>query len=478
MRDQRTRIYALFPLPLLAAAAGTAGIAVAAVAVKDEAVSHHARAEHSPAREVASANRVERRRGLAPRGVARVRPGPGVNRARAIAGAADDRREGPAGELETAAVPAAALPAAVLPGAVVPAPGLTVPTQAARPRAASPTPAPGPVGAPPASAPEAPEPGASEEEEPPAVDPAVPVGSGTLVIGVDGGYAGWSATEIGERAALGAAVTRHEWDPARPVDQQDEVVEIAAGTLHSRIHALLGANRLGDPTHYREWVVAFIRRYGPGGSFWAAYPALDASRYAITTVELGNEPYFGEMSAGEYADTVRPTLEAIHELRLPVAVSIPAYVHGEDTSWIDTIYERIPDLNSLFDNFAFHPYWYGHDPAEPGNSGPFERIETVRRTMDAHGAAAKPIYLTEYGESTAACGGECVSEQVQAQHLQAMLAAVAANVDWKVGMLLVFQLCDRGTASGDRELQFGLLREDGTAKPAYAPVRAAMRVYR
>jgi hypothetical protein len=478
MRDPRTRIYALFPVPLLAAVAGTAGIAVAAVAVKEERVSHHARAEHPPARDLASADHAERRRGLAPRGVAHVRRGPGVSPARAGAGAADGRHQGPAAELETAVVPAAVVPAAVVPPPVGAAPPPTAPAEAARPTPAPRTPAAGPVGAPPASAPEALEPGAPEEEEPPAVDPAVPVGSETLVIGVDGGYAGWSQTEIGERATLGAAVTRHEWDPARPVDQQDEVVEMAAGTLHSRIHALLGGNRLGDPTHYREWVVAFIRRYGPGGSFWPAHPALDASRYAITTVELGNEPYFGEMSAGEYADTVRPTLEAIRELRLPVAVSIPAYVHGEDTSWIDTIYERIPDLNSLFDNFAFHPYWYGHDPAEPGNSGPFERIETVRQTMDAHGAAAKPIYLTEYGESTALCGGECVSESVQAQHLQAMLAAVAANVDWKVGMLLVFQLCDRGTGSGDRELQFGLLREDGTAKPAYAAVRAAMRVYR
>ena len=37
---------------------------------------------------------------------------------------------------------------------------------------------------------------------------------GPLAIGIDGGYTGWSETEIEERAELGAAVTRHEWDPA------------------------------------------------------------------------------------------------------------------------------------------------------------------------------------------------------------------------------------------------------------------------
>ena len=70
-------------------------------------------------------------------------------------------------------------------------------------------------------------------------------------------------------------------------------MEVAAGEIHTRIHALLGGNELGDPNHYSEWVIEFIRRYGQGGSFWVEHPELNASRYAITTVELGNEPYFG-----------------------------------------------------------------------------------------------------------------------------------------------------------------------------------------
>jgi polysaccharide biosynthesis protein PslG len=145
---------------------------------------------------------------------------------------------------------------------------------------------------------------------------------------------------------------------------------------------------------------------------------------------------------------------------------------------VDTLYDRIPNLNSLFYAFALHPYWYGHDPAAIGNGGPFARIDTLRRRMDAQGADSKPIYLTEYGESTAACGGECVDEATQAEHLGEMIQALVSHPAWKVEMLSVFQLLDRGTASGDRELQFGLLREDGTPKPSYAIVRAAMQTYR
>ena len=303
--------------------------------------------------------------------------------------------------------------------------------------------------------------------------------AGPLTIGIDGGYGDWSETETEEREALGAAVTRHEWDPSsESVDEQDDVVLSAAAEVHTRIHALLGGNELGDPSHYREWVVDFIRRYGPGGDFWSAHPELDGSRYAISTIELGNEPYFGEMSAAEYADTVRPALEEIHRLNLPVKVILVSRVYGTDTSWMDTLYQRIPDLNSLFYAFADHPYWYGHDPAESSAAGPFDRIETLRTRMNEQGAGSKPIFITEYGESTADCGEECVSEETQAQHLGEMISAVASNPQWGVEMLSVYQLQDRGTESGERERQFGLLREDGTEKPAYSVVRAAMQQYR
>jgi hypothetical protein len=301
---------------------------------------------------------------------------------------------------------------------------------------------------------------------------------GPLVVGIDGGYTGWSDEEIEERAELGAAITRHEWDPNEPVDEQDDVMEAAFGQIHTKIHALLGGNQLGDPTHYREWVVEFIRYYGVGGSFWDKHPELDESQFAITSVELGNEPYFGEMSADEYAATVGPVLEEIKRLALPVTVVLPSRVYGSNTSWMDTLYARIPNLNDLFDAFAEHPYWYGHEPASSGPAGPFGRIETTRRRMNEHGANTKAIWITEYGESTAECGEECVGEDTQALHLQQMLGAIVSRPDWGVKMISVFQLRDRGTESSDRERQFGLLRQDGSEKPAYPIVESAMAAYR
>jgi hypothetical protein len=298
------------------------------------------------------------------------------------------------------------------------------------------------------------------------------------VVGIDGGYAGWWAEEIELRTALNAAVTRHAWEPDRAVTAQEKFMGEAV-SVGTRVHAVLGTNELGDATHYKEWVIAFIRRYGQGGSYWAEHPGYDASKYAITTFELGNEPYFGGMSASLYADTIRPTLEAVKQLGLPAKLIVPTFIYGNDTSWIDTLYKRIPNLNSLFYAFADHPYWYGHAPSQTGDgNSPFTRIESLRRKMAEHGAGDKPLYLTEYGESTASCGRECVSEAAQAQHLQEMLNAAVNRTEWKVEMLDFFQLHDWAVNSPDREQQFGLLRQNGTPKPAYAIAYEAMQKYR
>ena len=374
------------------------------------------------------------------------------------------------------------IPVPIPPPEPVPAPEpQPVPTPEPEP---VPTPEPEPEPEPPEPEPEPvptpePEPVPAPEPEPsPEPEPAPGPSSSPLVVGIDGGYSGWWPEEIELRTALNAAVTRHAWEPSSSVTAQDNFV-VEATAVHTRVHAVLGTNELGDGTHYKEWVIAFIRRYGVGGSFWSDHPNLDASRYAMTTFELGNEPYFGGMSATEYADTIRPTLEAVKQLGLPAKLIIPSYIFGSDTHWIDALYARIPSFNSLFYAFADHPYWYGHDPADTSNgNSPFGRIETLRDKMAEHGAASKPLYLTEYGESTANCGSECVSEAVQAAHIQAMLNAAINRTAWKVEMLDFFQLRDWATNSPDREQQFGLLRQNRTAKPAYAIVRAAMQQYR
>jgi hypothetical protein len=306
---------------------------------------------------------------------------------------------------------------------------------------------------------------------------SLPSASHNLAIGIDGGYFEWSEEEVQMRAALGASVTRHEWDINAPVNAQDHLVYVAASKVHTRIHALLGANELGSAAHYKEYVIAFIKRYGKGGSFWAEHPELNEGKYAIQTFELGNEPYYGGMTATQYAAAVRPTLEAVHAQGLPAKLILPSVIFGSDTSWMDTLYKSIPNLNEYFYAFADHPYWYGVNPSTPGNDSPLERIATLRKRMNEKGAANKPIFITEYGQSTADCGEECVSEDAQAEDIKTLLNGVLTHPEWGVEMISFFQLHDWASESSEREEQFGILRQDGSAKPAYPIVQSAMAKY-
>lgn len=312
-----------------------------------------------------------------------------------------------------------------------------------------------------------------ERPPPPRADDA-----GRLIVGVDGHHGEWPDSEIAERAELGAAVTRHEWDPSEPLDTKDDLVRAAAERVGTRIHALLGGNDLGEPDAYARFVTGFIRRYGPGGSFWSDSPDLDEERFAITTFELGNEPYLGEMSASAYADAVRPALEAVDQMELPARLVLPVGIHLGEPGWLDTLYERIPELNELVHGFALHPYRVGEHPAARIPGASLEQIAQLRQGMDAHGADGKPILITEYGQSTADCGDGCVTEEEQADHLAALVDLVSVRPEWRVELVTVYQLRDRGTNSSDREEQFGLLREDGSQKPAFWVVQQLAERYR
>src|SRR4051812_39377273 len=132
---------------------------------------------------------------------------------------------------------------------------------------------------------------------------------------IDGGYSLYALQgSEKQRIALGAPVTRHEFSSLDPVNSQDDVVAYAAGVLHTRIHALIGTDNsqhIDDPKQYAKFVVALIRRYGVGGSFWKANSNLDGKKFAIRSFELMNEPYLGYMTATAYAQRIKPALLAV-----------------------------------------------------------------------------------------------------------------------------------------------------------------------
>ena len=120
----------------------------------------------------------------------------------------------------------------------------------------------------------------------------------------------------------------------------------------------------------------------------------------------------------------------------------------------------------LFDAVGWHPYTGADMPYASthmvGDPGMLHDI------MAGRGDGAKQLWATEYGVPTGGPGS--VTEQVQSDYVGSALDAWYGQPF--AGPLFWYSARDTGTSATDREQHFGLLRYDGSAKPAYATLAA------
>ena len=138
---------------------------------------------------------------------------------------------------------------------------------------------------------------------------------------------------------------------------------------------------------------------------------------------------------------------------------------------------------AYFDAVAFHPYSFPVLPLNPQPWNAWTQMATasssLRSVMLANGDGEKKIWVTEYGAPTGGPGAStnngtlanysaAVDHVTEALQAQMMAQAVAAEetTTW-MGPLFWYSYEDLGTSTGTIENFFGLLRHDGSQKPAY-----------
>jgi polysaccharide biosynthesis protein PslG len=338
---------------------------------------------------------------------------------------------------------------------------------------------------------------------------STPPAAGALRVGVhaslrnQGGRRGLCRT-ADLALASGARYLREDldWSRIEPrpgrfrFDRYDAIFAVAASrglTVLPLLDATPGWARPGadalpaDPRAFARFVARVVARYGPGGDFWRARPGL--APLAASHFELYNEPF---LAAGvvrvpdppAYARLVRVAAaegrranpRARFLLAGETSWTTPSGAHR---SWMDDLYRAVPDLGDHFDAVAVHPY----SPDSPdhytpgrGTRSQTRRLEQVRARLVAHGDAGKPVWITEIGWSTCPGGEECVSEASQAAYLRRLFEL--ARTRWRgfVRAVVVYQLREYEPRDrGDKEGWYGLLRPDGSAKPAWAAFREAAR---
>jgi polysaccharide biosynthesis protein PslG len=231
-----------------------------------------------------------------------------------------------------------------------------------------------------------------------------------------------------------------------------------------------------DPSAYAQYVAAVVNRYGPHGSFWQQYPQLHS--YAIQWFELWNEPYYsngdnGAYNPARYANLVKAAVIAGRQADPNAKFLMAAEYTGQQVgsnwvSWVDALYNAVPDLNHYFDGVAIHPYGSdvtGLDQSDPWNQ--LRRAEMIHQEFLSHGATDKPFWITEVGWPT--CSGvsaQCVTPQGQASNMRTLFGYLSGKWSSWVKATFLYHYEDLGTDSSDPENDYGLTTVNHQPKPA------------
>ncbi len=223
-------------------------------------------------------------------------------------------------------------------------------------------------------------------------------------------------------------------------------------------------------------------------SAYASFAADVAARYApdgVTDFEIWNEPNIVNFwqpapNPAAYTALLQASYASIK------AVDPSAYVitgglapETNDGTNINAV-TFLGDMfaagaKGFFDAIGYHPYSY---PALPDNfelwSGWSQMSQTpasIEGVLTAYGDAGTPLWLTEVGAPTN--GPDGVGATAQAEELTEAIADAKAT-SW-IGALYIYTYEDSGSDPNTDEDWFGLLNADGSPKPAFTAVAAALK---
>ena len=204
------------------------------------------------------------------------------------------------------------------------------------------------------------------------------------------------------------------------------------------------------------------------------FAGLAAERYAgkVGAYEIWNEPnaapFYGPAPdpAGytELLKAAYPTIKAADPNATVIGGVLGSTVTYQNltlnpVTFVDQMYAA--GAQGYFDALSFHPYQYTMPFSQGGAypTSPINQLDDIHDLMVANGDGGKLIWASEYGEPTSVA-----TEAQQADYLRDMLTT------WRTigytGPAFVYTLQDTDSSSTDPEATFGLIRSDGTWKPA------------
>ncbi len=224
-----------------------------------------------------------------------------------------------------------------------------------------------------------------------------------------------------------------------------------------------GIRLLAQLNYNVPWADPAHRHLGP----WLTYVRKVVGRYckSVRHWEVWNEPnterFWRSPDPAEYTAFLKVTHQAIKEIDPDLRV-----VFG-GTCTIDIGYIEgalRAGAADYFDVMSVHPY--GTSPDNVGND-----LARLHEVMKRHGAADRPVWVTEWGWS--AVGNKPAEEREHAVNLAigwhiALHDRLAARIFW-------YEFQSEEVNPADPEHYFGLVRKDLAPRPAYLAYQALTR---
>jgi len=231
-------------------------------------------------------------------------------------------------------------------------------------------------------------------------------------------------------------------------------------------------------SRYASFVRDAVARYGRGGSFWLANPDLKAR--PPRAWQVWNEPNLGSSwdgrpNAKEYVELLKITRSAIlsRDRRAKIVLAgLPSTTRRAQASpFLRSVYRR-PGVKRLFDVVALHPYAYSARTV-------VTIMRSTRALMRRFSDGRTPIWVTEFGwgsQREPSLPDLVGTESDQAKRVTQLASALASH-RVSLGIERAFWFCwqDRLPIPGEGDwwaLHTGLLRLDGTTKPAFRAFKA------